>query len=89
MSIALIDCDIYSASKEALDFVAPLLTDHAILVFDDWHYADMADQNLGEARAFSEFAEQNRERFLIEQLPSCYPNSAVFLLTRTKGFNDS
>jgi len=89
VSIALIDCDIYSASKEALDFVAPLLTDHAILVFDDWHYGDMADQNLGEARAFSEFAEQNRERFLIEQLPPCYPNSAVFLLTRTKGSNDS
>ena len=32
----MIDCDIYSSARTALDFCGPLIRDRAVLVFDDW-----------------------------------------------------
>lgn len=81
VGIVMIDCDIYSASKEALDFVGPLLADDAVLVFDDWNSGNLAGKNMGEAKAFFEFIEENPQ-FSFVQLKSMYENSAVFLLTR-------
>lgn len=34
--VAMIDCDIHSATVTALDFVGPLLAERAIVIFDDW-----------------------------------------------------
>jgi O-methyltransferase len=83
VGIVMIDCDIYSAAKEALDFVGPLLAPHAILVFDDWNVNNLAEKNMGERRAYEEFIAENQKRFTASRLPSTYPNSAVFHLIRT------
>jgi hypothetical protein len=82
VGIVMIDCDIYTAAKEALDFAGPLLAEWSVIVFDDWNSGDLAAKNLGEKKAFLEFMEENKSRFEADQLPSLYPSSAVFLMKR-------
>ena len=53
----MVDCDLYSSAKEALTFCGPLLTDPAIIFFDDWN--PLAKENKGEKRAFDEFLHEN------------------------------
>ncbi len=57
VSMIMIDCDLYSAAKEALDFCGPLIHDEAIIFFDDWN--PLAKENKGEKRAFDEFLQEN------------------------------
>lgn len=57
-SLIMVDCDIYSSAKEALDFSAPLIRDETIIFFDDWH-AGPAGENIVERRAFREFLEEH------------------------------
>jgi O-methyltransferase len=52
-SVIMIDCDLYSSSRAALDFCAPLIDCEAVVFFDDWD--DVGDRNMGEKRAFREF----------------------------------
>ena len=55
-SLIMIDCDLYSSAKQALDFCAPLIGDVAVVFFDDWTLGrGDEDQNLGEQRAWAEF----------------------------------
>jgi hypothetical protein len=54
-SIVMVDCDIYTSAREALAFCAPLIRDHALVIFDDWHSGQLAAKNLGERRAFEEW----------------------------------
>jgi hypothetical protein len=35
--VAMIDCDTYTSSRIALDFVEPLLARYCIVIFDDWY----------------------------------------------------
>jgi hypothetical protein len=86
VGVVMIDCDICSAATEALEFVAPLLAEQSVIVFDDWNSGNLAERNLGEKKAFTEFLEKYGKAFHVHQMPSCYDNSAVFLLTRMKGF---
>jgi hypothetical protein len=58
-SIIMIDCDLYSAAKEALTFCVPLIVDKTIIFFDDWNAANLASRNLGEKKAFDEFLIEN------------------------------
>ena len=58
-SVIMVDCDLYSSSREVLAFCEPLIRKHAVLVFDDWHASGLADRNMGEARAFTEFLAEN------------------------------
>jgi len=58
ISIALIDCDLYSSTKDVLKFISDLLIDKTILVFDDWNCFDR-DNNRGQRKAFQEFLEEN------------------------------
>ncbi|UEM02999.1 TylF/MycF family methyltransferase [Skermanella rosea] len=83
VGIAMIDCDIYTSARDSLAFVEPLVGDHAVFLFDDWHAGGLAEQNLGEKRAFDEFLRRNPD-ITTTQLPAYDENSAVFLLTRTK-----
>jgi hypothetical protein len=57
VSIVMIDCDLYSSAKQALDFCRPLLDGEAIIFFDDWN--PLANKNKGEKRAFEEFLREN------------------------------
>ena len=57
-AIVMIDCDLYSSTKEVLKFITPLLVDGSILIFDDW-YAYKGSPFKGERRATSEWLEIN------------------------------
>lgn len=80
-SIIMIDCDLYSSSLEALRFCEPLIKDEAVIFFDDWYSGGLADKNLGEKRAFSEFLEEY-PHFHIQPFGSYSNNSLVFRITR-------
>ncbi len=58
-SLIMIDCDLYSSAAVCLQFVEPLISDEAIVVFDEWSRSGLDHKNLGEARAFREFLERN------------------------------
>jgi len=86
-SIIMIDCDIYSSSKEALNFCLPMIKDKCILVFDDWNTGDLAEKNLGERRAFDEFMKENTH-LVAEEFGNYHydgkPNGKVFVVTNSK-----
>jgi O-methyltransferase len=56
-SIIFIDCDLYSSTKDVMEFIKPLLMKHTLLLFDDWNTFN-GDMNKGESKAFSEFKKQ-------------------------------
>lgn len=53
-----IDCDVYEAAKIALNFVAPVLQQGSVLLFDEFH-ANHASNATGERRALREMLEEN------------------------------
>lgn len=57
--LIMVDCDIYSAAKEALDFSVAHITGPTVILFDDWHACDLDKVNQGEARAWREMLEEN------------------------------
>jgi hypothetical protein len=59
-AVAVIDCDLYSSACTVLTFLADLLLDGTILVFDDWNAFDR-DDTRGERRALREFLEDHSE----------------------------
>ena len=63
----MVDCDLYSSTKTALSFCEPLIRDHAVFVFDDWHAGELAEQSMGEAAAFDEFL-RDHPYFTAEEL---------------------
>jgi hypothetical protein len=83
-SILMIDCDLYSAAKEALDFCVPLIRDKTIIFFDDWNSLNLASRNLGEKKAFDEFLIENPQ-FEAEEFGSysCYgkQNGIIMLVS--------
>lgn len=59
-SFIMIDCDMYLSAKQALDFCAALVQDHAIVFFDDWNSGGfLAERGQGEKRAFDELLAAN------------------------------
>jgi hypothetical protein len=60
--VIMIDCDLYSSAKQALDFCAPFITDEVVVFFDDWDGGrNLAAKGLGERRAFDEFLAEHPE----------------------------
>jgi O-methyltransferase len=57
LSIALIDCDLYSSTVDVLRFIDPLIQDQSILIFDDWNCFDKDDEK-GQRKAFAELLER-------------------------------
>jgi O-methyltransferase len=56
VSIAHIDCDLYSSAKECLDFLTDRLADGAVILFDDWFcYRGRPDR--GVHKAFDEWCQ--------------------------------
>lgn len=68
--IIMMDCDLYSSTKEALDYCKDLILDKSIIFFDDWNSAagQMVIQNKGQFRAFNEFMEANKQ-FVAKEMP--------------------
>jgi O-methyltransferase len=79
VSITLVDCDLYSSAKKALDFCAPLIRKETVIVFDDWHYSGLAERNMGEKRAFDEFLNDN-SHLSAQKFENYGRNSEVFLV---------
>ncbi len=59
IGIVFIDCDTYSSSKSALDFLAPLIKEPIIICLDDWKLNDLDVKGMGEYKSFNEFLEKN------------------------------
>lgn len=57
IAIALIDCDLYSSTRDVLQFIEPLLAAESILIFDDWNCFNKDDQK-GQRKAFRELRER-------------------------------
>lgn len=53
-----IDCDIYEPALLALHFIAPMLRQGSVVLFDDWYSYALAP-NKGEVRALNEFLLEN------------------------------
>jgi O-methyltransferase len=53
--VIMLDCDLYSSSRTALDFSAPAIGPAAVLVCDDWRHSGED----GQQRAFHEFLERH------------------------------
>ena len=81
--IVMVDCVIESATRVALDFVLPLITDRTIVFFDDWAIFDLEKRGLGEKAAFEAWLVDNPE-VTAEHLPAIdySEESRTFLLTR-------
>jgi hypothetical protein len=72
-----IDSDLYASARCVLEGVAPILSNGALILFDDW-FMYRGDPNEGEARAFREFLEQHPEWQAIHYQPySVFCNSFI------------
>jgi len=79
--VIMIDSDLYSSARTALEFCAPFILDEAVLLFDDWG-PDVDAANLGERRAFEEFLARH-PYFAATELETYQPGGAkVFLVSR-------
>jgi O-methyltransferase len=79
--IIMVDCNIYSSSKLALNFCIPLIGRQTVIFFDDWR----EDEEFGECRAFTEFLLENPQ-FMSEVLGRYRPTGKIFLVTNTTVF---
>ncbi len=76
--VIMVDSDLYSSAREALDFCAPLIGDEAVIFFDDWN---STDESGGEKRAFREFLEAHPD-LTAEDFGTYLDNAQVFLVKR-------
>jgi hypothetical protein len=82
-SVIMVDSDLYSSAKTALEFCATLIHDDAVVFFDDWWPESLGANGMGEKRAFDEFLEAHPV-FTVTELDSYYPKAArVFLVSRS------
>jgi O-methyltransferase len=81
-SLIMIDCDIYSASRDALWFCEPLICDRAVIFFDDWGRRSEKGE-IGQKEAFDEFLAAFPS-LAVEPLPGYIPEARVFLVTRRR-----
>ncbi|SLN69415.1 TylF/MycF/NovP-related O-methyltransferase [Oceanibacterium hippocampi] len=80
VSVALIDCDLYSSTRDVLEFLEPLIADRSILIFDDWNCFG-GDDKRGQRRAFAEFRERNPQ-FIAEPMMRYGAYGQVFRIGR-------
>jgi hypothetical protein len=82
-SVIMVDCDIYTSTREALEFCAPLIVDHALVLFDDWHTGNLAARHLGERKAFEEWLAAN-QAFSAEPFGSYRAKAETFIVSRRR-----
>lgn len=61
-----VDCDYYSSTIEVLNWIAPYLKHGTLIAFDDWD-CYFGDDFRGQRRAFNEFREAEKKRFLFAE----------------------
>jgi len=82
VSLAMIDCDVYSSAVTALAFLAPLLAETSVVFFDDWNSGDLAEKGQGERRAFDEFLVSHAEYEVVDELEPYARTAHVVVLRR-------
>jgi O-methyltransferase len=82
-AIVMLDCDLYSSTRDALTWMEPYLHDSAILLFDDWKSYDSTEGE-GQPRAFAEWLE-GRPGAKAEHLWDFPHNGRAFLLRQHGG----
>ena len=82
-SVIMIDCDLYSSSKQALEFCAPLIEDEALIIFDEFHPRGLAGKYAGERRAFDEFLKE-QGCFTAKPFGQYAPRTETFLVSRIR-----
>jgi O-methyltransferase len=82
-SVIMVDCDLYSSTKTALEFCEPLIAEEAIVIFDEWTITRFPDKTLGEKKAFLEFLDQ-RGCFTAVPFGQYAPRSQAFLVSRKR-----
>jgi len=79
VSVALIDCDLYSSTVEVLNFIKDMIIDKTILIFDEYEsILFKRDKDKGESKAFSEFLEKNKN-ITVEELKSIGTGKAFII----------
>ncbi len=81
-SIVMIDCDIYSATCEVLNFIEPLLAETSVLIFDDWGWRSDINE-IGQKEAFEEFIDKHPE-FTASPRPTYLDQARIFLMKRAQ-----
>jgi O-methyltransferase len=79
VSLVMVDCDIFSASRDALEFAAPNIGRNAVVIFDDWD-SSMKLNVAGQREAFKEFCTAHPD-IGASPLPA-YANARIFHLSR-------
>ena len=79
-AVVLLDCDLYSSTRDALEWVKPYLGDGTVLVLDDWHsYGGDPDQ--GQPKAFQEYLDAHPD-VRADQLYDYKHHGRVFVLRK-------
>tara|TARA_B100000161_G_C33544053_1_gene412118 strand:- start:99 stop:854 length:756 start_codon:yes stop_codon:yes gene_type:complete len=66
ISLAYLDCDYYSSTRDALEYCKDKFVNGSIIAFDDWNlYA--CDQNKGQRKAYNEFNEKYKKNYIFEE----------------------
>jgi len=81
-----IDCDLYQSTVEVLQFIKPLLQTGTIIIFDDYFHFN-GDRNKGEAKAFREFLDTNKEFTAIDYMQYGWCGKAFII--NVDGANDN
>lgn len=79
-SLIMVDCDIYSAAKNVLNFCEPHIGQHAVIMFDDWGDREVNGE-IGEKEAFDEFLAAHPD-LTAEPMPPYHSYARVFLVRR-------
>lgn len=58
VAVALLDCDYYSSTKTALDWLQPYMRAGSVLLFDDW-YSYGKTGELGQPKAYADWLAEN------------------------------
>jgi predicted O-methyltransferase YrrM len=82
-SVIMIDCDLYSSSKQALEFCAPLIEDEALILFDEFNPRGLSGKYAGERRAFDEFLRE-QGCFTAKPFGQYAPRTETFLVSRIR-----
>jgi hypothetical protein len=64
IALATIDCDLYESAVPVFDFIEPLLQEGSVLYIDDLFAGYKGSPNKGVAKAFREFRQRSRFRFV-------------------------
>ncbi len=81
-SVVLMDCDYYSSTKTALDWMETYLQFGTVILFDDWYsYGD--DNELGQQKAFAEFLKEHPQ-YEAEELWEFLNHGKGFILRQKK-----